>query len=76
VEEHHEPAPLRQARPLELTAAALLVARVPLTFLGDGILLGVGVVALALFVVTGALALLRRTRSTHSRNQTVARAAE
>jgi cytochrome bd ubiquinol oxidase subunit II len=59
VEEHHEPAPLREARPLVLAAAALLVAGVPLTFLGDGILLGVGVVALALFVVTGALALLR-----------------
>jgi cytochrome bd ubiquinol oxidase subunit II len=59
VEEHYEPAPLREARPLVLAAAALLVAGVPLTFLGDGILLGVGVVALALFVVTGALALLR-----------------
>jgi cytochrome bd ubiquinol oxidase subunit II len=59
VEEHHEPVPLREARPLVLAAAALLVAGVPLTFLGDGILLGVGVAALALFVVTGALALLR-----------------
>jgi hypothetical protein len=42
-----------------VNAAALLVAGVPRTFLGDGVLLGVGVAALALFVVTGALALLR-----------------
>jgi cytochrome d ubiquinol oxidase subunit II len=59
IEEHYEPAPLREARPLVLAAVGLLVVGVPLTMLGEGVLLGAGVVALALFVVTGALALLR-----------------
>ena len=59
VEEHHEPVPSRDVQPLVLAAGALLVVGVPLTFLGDGILLGVGVLSLALFVVTGAVALLR-----------------
>ena len=59
VDEHPEPAPPREARPLVLAAVGMLVVGVPLTFLGEGVLLGVGVVALVLFVVTGALALLR-----------------
>jgi cytochrome d ubiquinol oxidase subunit II len=59
VAERHEPEAARESRALVLAAAALLVAGVPLTFLGEGILLGAGVVALALFVVVGALALLR-----------------
>jgi cytochrome d ubiquinol oxidase subunit II len=59
IEEHYEPAPLREARPLLLAAVGLLVVGVPLTMLGEGVLLGAGVVALALFVGTGALALLR-----------------
>jgi cytochrome bd ubiquinol oxidase subunit II len=46
-------------RPPVLIAGALLVAGVPLTFFGEGVLLAIGVLALALFVVTGALALLQ-----------------
>ena len=59
VEEHHEPALSREAGPLVPAAGALFVVGVPLTFLGDGVLLAIGVLALAGFVVTGALALLR-----------------
>jgi cytochrome d ubiquinol oxidase subunit II len=60
VAEHHEPqAATRESRPLVPAAGALLAVGVPLTFLGEGVLLAIGVLALALFVVIGALALLR-----------------
>jgi hypothetical protein len=59
VAEHYAPAPASEPRRLHLVAAALLVAGVPLTFFGEGVLLAIGVLALTLFVVTGALALLR-----------------
>jgi cytochrome d ubiquinol oxidase subunit II len=49
----------REPRRLETVAGGLLVVGVPLTFLGEGVLLAVGVLALALFVATGALALLQ-----------------
>jgi cytochrome d ubiquinol oxidase subunit II len=59
VDEHHQAAQEREAGPLVIAAVALLVAGVPLTLLGEGVLLAAGVLALALFVVVGALALLR-----------------
>jgi cytochrome d ubiquinol oxidase subunit II len=60
VAEHPEPqAPARESRPLVPAAGALLAVGVPLTFFGQGVLLAIGVLALTLFVVTGALALLR-----------------
>ncbi len=62
-----EPAPPRaggapppgQGAPPPLVPAGLLVAGVPLTFFGEGVLLAAGVLALAGFVVAGALVLLR-----------------
>jgi cytochrome bd ubiquinol oxidase subunit II len=48
-----------ERRRLVTVAAGLLVVGVPLTFLGEGVLLAAGVLALVLFVATGALALLQ-----------------
>jgi cytochrome d ubiquinol oxidase subunit II len=60
VAEHPEPrAPARESRPLVPAAGALLAVGVPLTFFGEGVLLAIGVLSLTLFVITGALALLR-----------------
>jgi cytochrome d ubiquinol oxidase subunit II len=60
VAEHPEPrAATRESRPLVPAAGALLAVGVPLTMFGEGVLLAIGVLALTLFVVTGALALLR-----------------
>jgi cytochrome bd ubiquinol oxidase subunit II len=58
VAEQPAPRPARPVQPLALAAGALLVVGAPLTFLGEGLLLAIGVLALALFVATGALALL------------------
>jgi cytochrome bd ubiquinol oxidase subunit II len=58
VAEQPAPRPARPVQPLALAAGALLVVGAPLTFLGEGVLLAIGVLALALFVATGALALL------------------
>jgi cytochrome bd ubiquinol oxidase subunit II len=51
--------PARAAQPPVAAAGALFAVGTPLTFLGDGVLLAIGVLALALFVATGALALLQ-----------------
>jgi cytochrome bd ubiquinol oxidase subunit II len=59
VAEHHERAASRELGRLPVACAALFVAGVPLTMFGEGVLLAIGVLALVLFVVTGALALLR-----------------
>jgi cytochrome d ubiquinol oxidase subunit II len=47
------------ARPLAGAALALLVAGVPLTFFGEGVLLALGIAALLGFIVIGAAELLR-----------------
>ena len=57
--ERLQPTPARERQQLPLVAGALLVVGVPLTMFGEGVLLAIGVVALTLFVITGALALLR-----------------
>ena len=57
--ERLQPGPARERQQLPLVAGALLVVGVPLTMFGEGVLLAIGVVALTLFVITGALALLR-----------------
>jgi cytochrome d ubiquinol oxidase subunit II len=59
VDELHEPRSSREPRRLVIVSGALLVVGATLTFLGEGVLLAVGVLALALFVATGALALLQ-----------------
>jgi cytochrome d ubiquinol oxidase subunit II len=48
----------RGPRPLVLAAGGLLVIGAPLTLLGEGVLLAIGVLSLASFVGMGALALL------------------
>jgi cytochrome bd ubiquinol oxidase subunit II len=58
VAERPAPRSARGPRPLVRVAGGLLVAGVPLTLFGEGMLLAVGVLALASFVATGALALL------------------
>jgi cytochrome d ubiquinol oxidase subunit II len=50
------------ARPVLPVALGLLVVGLPLALLGDGVLLGAGMVALVGFVVVGALALLDPSR--------------
>ena len=52
-------APRGGGAPPVLVPLGLLAAGVPLTFLGEGVLLAAGVLALAGFVVAGALVLLR-----------------
>jgi cytochrome d ubiquinol oxidase subunit II len=59
VDERPAPSAAGAPRPPVLIAGALLVVGVPLTFFGEGALLAVGVLALVLFVATGALALLQ-----------------
>jgi cytochrome bd ubiquinol oxidase subunit II len=59
VDEQPEPRPPGEPRRLPIVAAALLVVGAPLTFLGEGVLLAIGVLSLVLFAATGALALLR-----------------
>jgi cytochrome d ubiquinol oxidase subunit II len=59
VDERHGRRSSREQGRLIPIAGALLVVGAPLTFLGEGVLLAVGVLSLALFVVTGALALLQ-----------------
>jgi len=59
VTEQPAPRPARAVQPLVVAAGALLVVGAPLTLLGEGVLLAVGVMALALFVATGAFALLQ-----------------
>ncbi len=59
VHERPEPASPSESRRLLVAAVALLAVGVPLTMFGEGALLGAGVAALVLFVVTGALGLLR-----------------
>jgi cytochrome bd ubiquinol oxidase subunit II len=59
VGEHLEPRPSREPRRLPVVAGALLVVGAPLTFLGEGVLLAIGVLSLVLFVAAGTLALLR-----------------
>jgi cytochrome bd ubiquinol oxidase subunit II len=50
------------ARPLLPVALGLLVVGLPLALLGEGVVLGAGVVALVAFIVVGALALLDPSR--------------
>jgi len=59
VAERPAPRPSAAQRPLAAVAVALLVVGAALTFLGEGALLAVGVVALAAFVVVGVVELLR-----------------
>jgi cytochrome bd ubiquinol oxidase subunit II len=59
VDEHPEGRSSTGPRPLPAAAGVLLLVGVTLTILGEGVLLAVGVVSLALFVAVGALALLR-----------------
>jgi cytochrome d ubiquinol oxidase subunit II len=54
-----QPQPRADGAPRPLAAVALLVVGVPLTVFGEGALLALGVLALAGFVVVGALELLR-----------------
>jgi len=59
VAERPVPRPPRAPRPLVGAAAALFALGAPLTFLGEGVLLAIGVLALAGCLATGALALLQ-----------------
>jgi cytochrome bd ubiquinol oxidase subunit II len=59
VAEKPAPRPHRALRPPVVAAGALFAAGAPLTFLTEGVFLAVGVLSLAAFVATGALALLQ-----------------
>ena len=59
LEEQPAPHPAGGQLPVAAIAIALFVVGATLTFLGDGVLLAIGVISLAAFVVVGVAALLR-----------------
>jgi cytochrome bd ubiquinol oxidase subunit II len=59
VAEKPAPRPHRALRPPVVAAGALFAVGAPLTFLTEGVFLAIGVLSMAAFVATGALALLQ-----------------
>jgi hypothetical protein len=59
LEEQPAPHPAGGQLPVAAIAIALFVVGATLTFLGDGVMLAIGVISLAAFVVVGVAALLR-----------------